>query len=277
MKILGITRDKVFSPNMENNDLEIMKAVASELIAVGHNLEIMDETSFASRYSDDNMPYCDLVFTMMRSKRALCQLERLEKTNVKSINPSIGIRNAERKCITRMMTDYNVPIPLTFYDVNENDLSRMKFPYWMKRGEGWARTCDDVVFVQNLDEAKSVFTRFKQQYPCGTVMMSEHLYGDLVKFYGVEGTDFFYWYYPVGSSKFGLEKINGEPMKVEFDDMKLKMICDKLANKSMIYVYGGDCIIKPDGAFYIIDFNDWPSFSPCREQAAKAIAHRLLQ
>jgi hypothetical protein len=39
-----------------------------------------------------------------------------------------------------------------------------------------------------------------------------------------------------------------------------------------LQVYGGDCIVTVDGAWYMIDFNDWPSFSRCREEAAEAIA-----
>ena len=42
-------------------------------------------------------------------------------------------------------------------------------------------------------------------------------------------------------------------------------------------VYGGDCIVEPDGSFYFIDFNDWPSFSCCREAASAAIAARVLR
>ena len=36
-------------------------------------------------------------------------------------------------------------------------------------------------------------------------------------------------------------------------------------------LYGGDAIITDDIA-YLIDLNDWPSFSSCREAAADAIA-----
>ena len=39
-----------------------------------------------------------------------------------------------------------------------------------------------------------------------------------------------------------------------------------------VEVFGGDAIIDEQGRFYIIDFNDWPSFSRCREEAAMAIA-----
>jgi len=45
-----------------------------------------------------------------------------------------------------------------------------------------------------------------------------------------------------------------------------------LARAVGIKVYGGDCIVGEDGSFCIIDFNDWPSFSRCREDAATAIA-----
>ena len=42
-------------------------------------------------------------------------------------------------------------------------------------------------------------------------------------------------------------------------------------------VYGGDCIVREDGTFCIIDLNDWPSFSRCREEAAKAIAGKVCK
>ena len=47
---------------------------------------------------------------------------------------------------------------------------------------------------------------------------------------------------------------------------------ERLAEAVGIEVYGGDCIVSSDGTFCLIDFNDWPSFSRCREEAAEAIA-----
>ena len=40
--------------------------------------------------------------------------------------------------------------------------------------------------------------------------------------------------------------------------------------------YGGDCIVDEDGTIRIIDFNDWPSFAPCRDTAAKYIAESII-
>ena len=49
-----------------------------------------------------------------------------------------------------------------------------------------------------------------------------------------------------------------------------------LAEAVGLKVYGGDCIVDETGHFYMIDFNDWPSFSRCREEAATAIASFTL-
>ena len=46
----------------------------------------------------------------------------------------------------------------------------------------------------------------------------------------------------------------------------------RLARLTNIDVYGGDCIVDHEGRFFIIDFNDWPSFSACKGQAADAIS-----
>ena len=40
-------------------------------------------------------------------------------------------------------------------------------------------------------------------------------------------------------------------------------------------IWGGDAIVKGD-RFSIVDFNDWPSFSRVRNDAARAIARRSL-
>ena len=53
---------------------------------------------------------------------------------------------------------------------------------------------------------------------------------------------------------------------------KLKADAEKTAKLIDIDIYGGDCIIREDGSYAIIDFNDWPSFSRCREEAADAMA-----
>src|SRR3712207_9473819 len=72
-------------------------------------------------------------------------------------------------------------------------------------------------------------------------------------------------------SKFGDEALNGAPRHYEFDKAQLEAAADLLSTLTDVAVYGGDAIIDAHGNFYIIDFNDWPSFSRCVSEAAEAI------
>ena len=110
-------------------------------------------------------------------------------------------------------------------------------------------------------------------------VINRHLVGDLIKFYGVQGTDFFFWFYPFdeGHSKYGHEAINGKSQGIEFDKEKMKQICQEASEVLDVKIYGGDCIVSPEGDIRIIDFNDWPSFAPCRNEAAPFIAKCIFQ
>jgi len=54
--------------------------------------------------------------------------------------------------------------------------------------------------------------------------------------------------------------------------MQLQYEAERLAKAVGVEVFGGDAIIRSDGTFCVIDFNDWPSFSRCRPEAACTIA-----
>jgi hypothetical protein len=69
--------------------------------------------------------------------------------------------------------------------------------------------------------------------------------------------------------------VNGKAQHFAFDEPYLIHEVHRLADVVSLDIYGGDAIIDKDGRIYIIDFNDWPSFSRCREDAAKAIAKLL--
>ena len=111
------------------------------------------------------------------------------------------------------------------------------------------------------------------------VVTQAHVKGDVVKFYGVEGTGFFRYYYSGDDTetKFGDEERNGKPRYYSFSSSNLQADAEKLACLLQTPVYGGDAIIQEDGCYVIIDFNDFPSFSRCREEAAKAIVRRMKQ
>ena len=74
-----------------------------------------------------------------------------------------------------------------------------------------------------------------------------------------------------GITKFGDEQHNGTAHHYPFNGEALEATANRISALADTPVYGGDAIVTAEGAFYIIDFNDWPSFSRCRDEAAKAI------
>ena len=109
------------------------------------------------------------------------------------------------------------------------------------------------------------------------IVTQAHVKGDVVKFYGIEGTGFFRYYYSADDTetKFGDEERNGKPRYYPFSSSNLQTDAEKLACLLQTPIYGGDAIIQEDGSYVIIDFNDFPSFSKCRKEAAKAIFERV--
>ena len=106
--------------------------------------------------------------------------------------------------------------------------------------------------------------------------MCSHIAGDIIKFYGV-GSNFFTHSYPQpGKTKFNLEAINGAPQHHPFDKEALAHIAAKAARALGLTIFGGDAIITAQGEIFIIDINDFPSFSAVREQAAAQIAKTVI-
>ena len=146
----------------------------------------------------------------------------------------------------------------------------------LKRADATAQSKEDVCFVHDWSEVKKIKPTFMRR-GITDVVAQAHVKGDVVKFYGVEGTGFFRYYYPSddGQFKFAVERHNGPAHHYAFDVDRLQRIVDRLAHRIEIDVYGGDVIIDAHGQMYIIDFNDWPSFSRCRDAAAEALVNDL--
>ncbi len=275
----GIQRYTLFSPNHVGNDASIFSAVAKHLVNAGHMVNLYTEQNFLTV-----PPKEKYVFTMMRSKAAVRNLQKLEQQGVVAVNSAFGIENCTRERMTALLIDNQIPHPQSLvWNTNEIIpeylIAGTSFEHcWVKRADFHAIHREDVTYVRTYPELKEVIAEYALR-GIDRVVVNEHLKGDLIKFYGVAGTDFFHWFYPYNGhhSKFGLEEINGTPVGITFSESDLKRLCDEAARVLKVQVYGGDCIVAPDGSIRVIDFNDWPSFAPCREEASKAIAQVILQ
>lgn len=276
-RILGISRSTRFSPHSENRDAAIFAAVANRLNRGQNEVSTISEDLFVAIDLSD----FDLVFSMARGNDVLETLAKAEeKDGLKVVNSSKSLLRLSRASIVALLSKSGFPIPRTQVgSPKELRCAEIPYPMWLKRADACAQQQGDVCLVHNEQEKQEALERFSQHSTL-TLVAEEHLDGDLVKFYGVEGTDFFSLSYPTsegGFSKFGLEEANGVPHHYAFGREEMKQTADDIARLTGMTIYGGDAIVQEDGSFKVIDFNDWPSFSSCRKEAAKAIASRINQ
>lgn len=270
--VIGVGRAQRYSPNSADRDAAVLQAVATCLEARDCRVMLVGEEDFTTSIARK----ADAVFSMARSREALALLESL---SLPIINPPVGLRNARRSVLTDCFAEYAVPMPPTWTVQGADNLPEPTFPCWLKRADACAQSADDVCYVENQAQLRREWVKF-QKKGIKEAIVCKHVTGDLLKFYGVEGSGFFYFYYPTadgGFSKFGLERHNGKAHKYAFDTARLTAEAERASRLLHLPVYGGDCIVEPDGSFYFIDFNDWPSFSCCREAASAAIAARVLR
>ena len=273
IKIVGVKRKTKFSPNHIGNDGMIFALVADRLRTMGYEVDEYTESEFV--LGNVTAKY---IFSMARDKTTIKRLKTLEAEGAVVINSGTGIENCFRERMTRLLIANDIPHPDSIITDTSDDASEAlrslnANAYWIKRGDSHTIHREDVTYARNLEEATSILQEFAlREIP--NAVVNKHLVGDLVKFYGVGGTDFFHWFYPFDLSltKFGLEKENGVAHEYKFDVDGLKKMCERIGKILDIEIYGGDCIVADDGSFQIIDFNDWPSFAPCRDEAAPYIA-----
>ena len=273
-KTLLIQRAACYSPNSEEKDL----AVLQEVGCFFDDAKIISEDEFVENFSTDNQlisaesvgavsVYYQII-SMARSPKALDCLEQLEQRGIRVLNPSVGVRACQRSNVDKVMRENYLPLPPDKGDDG----------YWVKRADTTAQSKEDVCFCHDWSEVEKIKSTFMQR-GITDVVTQAHVKGDVVKFYGVEGTGFFRYYYSGDDTetKFGDEERNGKPRYYSFSSSNLQADTEKLACLLQTPVYGGDAIIQEDGCYVIIDFNDFPSFSRCREEAAKAIVRRMKQ
>ena len=277
IKIAGIMRAGAYSPNHIGNDAAIFNVVAEQLRKRGCEVKVYSEEQLIAGNVTE-----DIVLNMCRERRSIEILQQMEDRGALVINSGYGIENCTRERMTRILVGSNIPYPESLI-VNTDEMVRESLvkagfeQCWIKRGDFHAMHKEDVSYVRHPEEAQEVLQEYFLR-GIKRAVINRHLVGDLIKFYGVQGTPFFFWFYPfdMGHSKYGHEAINGKARGLEFDKEKMKEICRNASEVLDVKIYGGDCIISPEGDIRIIDFNDWPSFAPCRNEAAPHIAKCVI-
>lgn len=270
IQIAAIMRAGVFSPNHIGNDATILNTVAEQLRKRGCEVNIYSEEEFCAGPVSE-----PVIISMGRERRTTDLLQSLEDQGRLVINSGYGIENCIRERQARILLGSNIPYPASIIvDTDEAvrpRLQKLGFTQcWIKRGDFHAQHAEDVSYVRTPVEAQDVLQEYFLR-GFRRAVISRHLPGRLVKFYGVVGTPFFHWFLP-----YEAEPLNLRDEANRRTDETLRTLCRNAARELNLVVYGGECIQADDGSLSIIDFNDWPSFATCRAEAATNIAKAVM-
>lgn len=274
IKIAGIMRAGAFSPNHIGNDSTIFNIVADQLRKRGCEVNVYSEEQFINNGVSEN-----IIVNMCRERRSIELLQQLEDNGALVINSGYGIENCIRERMARIFLGSSIPYPQSII-VNTDEAIRdilVKAGIdrcWIKRGDSHTMHNEDVTYVRHPEEAQEILQEYFLR-GIKRAVINRHLEGVMVKFYGIVGTPFFYWLSPSNSSD-NRSASAGKKQPAGFDEEKLKALCNAAAEILDVKVYGGDCVISSDGKMRIIDFDDWPSFAPCRQEAATQIAKYVM-
>lgn len=245
MNILGIYREYE-EAGKPKEDRAIASLVGEMLRDKGHNVKMIDGEEISK--IEKERP--DLIFSMARRQTTLDLLCKKEKTI-----PIINSPRAVKLCLNRqevynIMKEENIPFPDT-HEVLLDDIKE-EFPFVLKKTDSHGKLGDTFI-VRSSGELKSAINSLRAS---GTnkILLQVFVDGHVNKYYGIGNEVFF-------------------PNFIETKNFeRVKKYVIRLSRAVGLDVFGGDFIYTQKGEIYIIDFNDWPSFSPMKEEAAKKIA-----
>lgn len=273
IKIAGIMRAGAFSPNHIGNDSAIFNIVAEQLRKRGCIVNVYSEEQFITYGVTESV-----IVNMCREPRSIELLQKFEDNGALVINSGYGIENCVRERMARILMGNNIPYPESLIVSTDEAIRDILVKAhisrcWIKRGDSHTMHNEDITYVRHPEEAQEILQEYFLR-GIKRAVINRHLDGELIKFYGIAGTPFFYWLSEKDSSN--ARKAPGKSKNPDFDEDKLKALCNAAAEILDVSIYGGDCVISSDGKMRIIDFDDWPSFAPCRQEAATQIAKFIM-
>ena len=249
-----IARHPRYSPNSEARDEALFRSLVMNFALQGVSVATFDEAVF--EHHPPQLEKSTLILSMARSEAALQALAAAEERGVIVLNSPRALQKAQR-------TDFQQWFAESGHAAKHWHTSEL--------------TADRKATLAQLDAILS-------EHANEDALLMEHIDGQLVKFYGVVGTNFFHAepHSPKGFSKFGHEQHNHHKDLALSSPMWKQTLramhtsATQVAQQSGFSIYGGDAILRQDGTFVFIDFNDFPSFSACLPEASAAIVQHSL-
>ena len=274
-----IARHPRYSPNSEARDEALFRSLVMNFALQGISIATFDEAVFEHR--PPQLEKSTLILSMARSEAALHTLSAAEESGVPVLNSPRALQKAQRTDFQQWFVESGHAAKHWHISTLTPDIkARLSFPLWWKRNNPSTTSATDVQFVEHLAQLNAILSEHANE----DALLMEHIDGKLIKFYGVVGTNFFHAepHTPKGFSKFGHEQHNHHKDLALSSPMwkqtlrAMHTAATQVAQQSGFSIYGGDAILREDGTFVFIDFNDFPSFSACLPEASAAIVQHSL-
>ena len=271
--VVAISRNPIYSPlQHRSNDRAILEATLAHLAHQGKGWRLVKTSEM--EVANGHLPAAHLYLNMCQGALASEQLMPLEADGAIVVNRPSSVLNCHRHRLVKRLAGGALPFPRTLIlpstaaapadALRELAGEEAGERIWIKRGDVHAERPEDVVSVPAVEVPAAMAAFADRGIPW--VALQQHVPGPIVKFYAVADGRFFRWYPAVNG---------GGPAAsadLRVDEDRLKALAFDAAAQLELEVFGGDVAVPRPGRPVLIDINDWPSFAPFREDAARAIA-----
>jgi hypothetical protein len=270
-RLTALYRQASYSPNQHRtNDTAILDATIAHLEARGWQATRAGESDVidGSLVGWDD---ADLVVNMCQGPRASERLLEHETLGGAIVNRPSSVLSCHRHRLVSLLAGEAIAFPRTAIVATTGGAELDGFGanghrVWLKRGDVHAERREDVVHLMR-DEIPAALEVFAGR-GIARVALHEHVPGPVLKFYGVADGRFFRFYDADAGP-------HGPAPRV--DERRLRELAFAAAARVGLDVFGGDVALPEPDRPVLIDLNDWPSFAPYREEAARHIADYLHQ
>jgi hypothetical protein len=259
---LGIYREPSCCPGRHlENDRTILERTAAELESRGHRVALAtaDDAERAGRAAS-------VVFSMSRSPACLALLARWTREGKAVVNrPDAVTETARHRMAGRSFEAVSLPgtrVVSTARTLRDGVGDPFRSSgQWVKGGELFSSRREDVMRVDTRDALDRVLDDFERR-GIQTAILQEHVEGREIKFYAVGAGGFFHW-------------LGADDAAARVPQETFQRAATAAGSALSLEIFGGDIVIREDGRIVLIDLNDWPSFAPCPEAGARAMAEYL--
>jgi hypothetical protein len=267
--LTALYRQASYSPNQHRtNDTAILDATIAQLEARGWHATRAGESDVvdgsAAAWDD-----ADLVVNMCQGPAASERLLEREIEGGAIVNRASSVLSCHRHRLVSLLADQAIAFPRTAIVPTSGAAELDGFGtngrrLWLKRGDVHAERREDVVALTR-DEVPAALQEFAGR-GIARVALQEHVSGPVLKFYGVADGRFFRFYEAEAGPHGAVPPV---------DERRLRELAFAAAARVGLDVFGGDVALPEPDQPVLIDLNDWPSFAPYRDEAARHIADYL--